>query len=72
MVETVLDQAIRLPGWSEKLTDAAQEAAFTPAAWKDSVWLGSARVLLLPADGGALRLGGQRLTYCSREGLTVV
>ncbi|MGV4927655.1 CRISPR-associated helicase Cas3' [Streptomyces sp. BHT-5-2] len=71
VVERVLDQAIRLPGWSERLTDAAQEAAFTPEAWKGSAWLGSVRVLLLPADGRALRLGGQSLTYCPREGLTV-
>jgi len=71
MVETVLDQAIRLPGWSAQLTDAAQEAAFTPEAWKDSAWLGSAKVLLLPTDGRALRLGGQSLTYCPQEGLTV-
>ncbi|MGW5115276.1 CRISPR-associated helicase Cas3' [Streptomyces noursei] len=71
VIETVLDQATRLPSWSQALTEAAQEASFTPAAWKDSAWLGSARVLLLPADGQSLRLGGQHLTYCPQEGLAV-
>ncbi|WP_432144257.1 CRISPR-associated helicase Cas3' [Streptomyces sp. bgisy084] len=71
-VEVVLDQAIRLPSWSEKLTAAAQEAAFTPEAWKVSAWLSSVRVLLLPADGQPLRLGGLCLTYCPQDGLTAV
>ncbi|MFH8410747.1 CRISPR-associated helicase Cas3' [Streptomyces sp. NPDC018019] len=70
-IEVVLDQAIRLPGWSDALTEAAQERAVTPEAWRDSAWLSSGRILLLPADGSPLRLGGQRLTYCSRDGLTV-
>ncbi|WP_328732787.1 CRISPR-associated helicase Cas3' [Streptomyces caniferus] len=70
-IETVLDQAIRLPSWSEKLTAAAREAAFTPEPWKKSAWLNSAQILLLPADGQPLRLGGLNLTYCPTEGLTV-
>ncbi|MET9512768.1 CRISPR-associated helicase Cas3' [Streptomyces flavidovirens] len=71
-VELVLDQAIRLPSWSQKLTAAAQEAAFTPEAWRKSTWLGSARMLLLPADGRPLRLAGLCLTYCPQNGLTAV
>ncbi|MFJ4972515.1 CRISPR-associated helicase Cas3' [Streptomyces sp. NPDC088755] len=71
-VEMVLDQAIRLPGWSQELTDAAGAASFTPEAWRDSAWLGSARVLLLPADGRPLRLGRKRVTYCSQDGLQIV
>ncbi|MFB8103475.1 MULTISPECIES: CRISPR-associated helicase Cas3' [unclassified Streptomyces] len=70
-VEAVLDQAIRLPGWSQELTDAAQSAAFTPQAWRESAWLGSVRVLLLPADGRPLRLGRRSVTYCSKDGLRI-
>ncbi|MFE7115401.1 CRISPR-associated helicase/endonuclease Cas3, partial [Streptomyces sp. NPDC057654] len=70
-VEVVLDQAIRLPGSSKALTEAAQDAVVTPEAWKGSPWLASARVLLLPADGSPLRLADVTLTYDPRDGLTV-
>ncbi len=71
LVETVLDQAVRLPSWSEALTAAARGEAERQPGWADLAWLSDARVLLLPADGSPLPLAGFLLNYDPRNGLSV-
>ena len=49
--DDILDQAVRLPA---QVTDAADQQAFTPSAWRGSPGLSETRVLLLPAEGSPL------------------
>ncbi|MFD9483388.1 CRISPR-associated helicase Cas3' [Streptomyces sp. NPDC059991] len=70
-IETILEQAIRLPSWPAALSEAAEAAAVTPAGWKDSAWLSAARVLLLPADGSPLLLAGAAVDYAPTDGLRI-
>jgi CRISPR-associated helicase Cas3 len=67
--DVILDQAVRLPA---QVTDAADQEAFTPSAWRGSPGLSEARVLLLPADGSPLPLGDYNCTYSPEMGLQVV
>jgi len=67
--DAILDQALRLPA---QITDAADREAFTPPAWRGSPGLSEARVLLLPADGSPLALGGYECAYSPEIGLQVV
>ncbi|TYB43884.1 CRISPR-associated helicase/endonuclease Cas3 [Actinomadura chibensis] len=66
-IDTILDQAIRLP---QQLTDAALEQTFTPTAWRWTPWLARARVLLLPPDG-PLRMADRHVNYSPETGLEV-
>jgi CRISPR-associated helicase Cas3/CRISPR-associated endonuclease Cas3-HD len=67
--DVILDQAVRLPA---QITDAADQEAFTPAAWRGSPGLSEARVLLWPADGSPLPLGTYECAYSCEMGLQVV
>jgi len=67
--DVILDQAVRLPA---QITDAADQEAFTPSAWRGSPGLSEARVLLLPADGSMLPLGDYGCAYSPEMGLQVV
>ena len=67
--DVILDQAVRLPA---QITDAADQEAFTPSAWRGSPGLSEARVLLLPADGSPLPLGDYGCAYSPEMGLQVV
>jgi CRISPR-associated helicase Cas3/CRISPR-associated endonuclease Cas3-HD len=67
--DVILDQAVRLPA---QITDAADQQAFTPSAWRGSPGLSEARVLLLPADGWPLSLGNYDCAYSPEMGLQVV
>ncbi|MFC4906877.1 CRISPR-associated helicase Cas3' [Actinomadura gamaensis] len=58
-IDTILDQAIRLP---QQLTDAALEQSFLVQAWRHVPWLSRARVLLLP-PAGPLRMGDRLVSY---------
>ena len=67
--DVILDQAVRLPA---QITDAADQEAFTPSAWRGSPGLSDARVLLLPPDGSPLPLGNYECAYSPELGLQVV
>ncbi|WP_051468769.1 CRISPR-associated helicase/endonuclease Cas3 [Actinomadura oligospora] len=64
-VDTILDQAIRLP---QQLTNSALEQSFRVRAWSGNPWLSRVRVLLLPPEG-PLRMGDRLVTYDSTIGL---
>ncbi|WP_190854132.1 CRISPR-associated helicase Cas3' [Actinomadura sp. RB99] len=66
-IDTILDQAIRLP---QQLTDAALNQSFTPVAWRTTPWLARARVLLLP-PGEPLRMADRQISYSPDTGLEV-
>ena len=66
--DIALDQLIRLPA---QVTGAAAAAASPSAGWRRSPWLARVPVLLLPADGGPLRLGRYTCSYSPDMGLEV-
>jgi hypothetical protein len=68
LFDLLLDQAMRPPA---QVTKRVSEAVRLPEAWQRTPWLARTPVLLLPADGGPLRLDGFDLQYQTNTGLEV-
>lgn len=66
--DKALDQVVRLPA---QLTEPAIRAATVPGHWRRSPELSESRLLLLPADGSPLHVGGYECGYSPELGFEV-